>query len=267
MTYDLETPLTPPPLPGSVIVRRDPDDLIDVLGSELLLHARTCVRAFGDFHLALSGGSTPEPLYKRLMYDPPLREMPWKRTHLWIVDERRVPETDNRSNFKMIREYIVDHSGIPEDQVHPVPVGLDDPATAYEQTLREVLGWREKGHDRLDCCLLGMGDDAHTASLFPGSPAQSEDERLIANNSGPSVTPPDRVTMTYRLINASRLIAVMVTGQKKRTMLARVAAASERGDGNLAELPILGIRPVGGELRWYLDGDACPAPEEVASAR
>ena len=245
MSYELDMPPTPPPLPGSVVVRKDTDDLIDVLGSELVLHAKTCVRAFGDFHLALSGGSTPEPLYKRLMYDPPLRELPWKRTHLWIVDERRVPPTDDRSNYKMIREYIVDHSGIPEDQVHPVPVELDDPATAYERTLREVLGWREKGHDRLDCCLLGMGGDAHTASLFPHSPALGETERLIALNEGPHVTPPPRVTMTYRLINASRLVAVLVTGRGERETLAKVAAGAG-GGGSIKDMPILGINPVGG---------------------
>src|ERR1044072_6324125 len=98
-------PLVPmqraPSLPGSVIVRQALDDLIDVVAAELYFHAKNCVRAFGDFHLALSGGSTPEPLYRRLMYDPNFRDLPWKRVQLWIVDERRVPLDDARSNFRM----------------------------------------------------------------------------------------------------------------------------------------------------------------------
>src|SRR5687768_12288568 len=95
-----------PPLPGSVVIRETPDELIDAVAADLFFQAVACARTFGDFHLALSGGSTPEPLYARLMYDPNYRDLPWKRTHLWIVDERRVPPDDERSNFRMIRETI-----------------------------------------------------------------------------------------------------------------------------------------------------------------
>ncbi|MEM9064174.1 MAG: 6-phosphogluconolactonase [Planctomycetota bacterium] len=259
--YELAPEPEAPKLPGTVIVRETADAIIDFLGAELVGHAMECVRAFGDFHLALSGGSTPEPLYRRLMYDPPLRKLPWKRTHLWIVDERRVPEDDERSNFRMIRSYICEHSDIPAEQVHPMPATDANGDILYEKELREHLGWREKGHDRLDYVLLGMGDDAHTASLFPNSPALDAGERLVVGNDGPNVTPPARLTMTYRLINASRFIAVLVTGSRKRDTIARVEAAATGGGGMPRELPILGVDPVGGELRWYLDRDACSDPE------
>src|SRR5690606_10674816 len=108
----------------------------------------------------------------------------WKRTHLWIVDERRVPFDDPRSNFTMIRETIVDHSDIPREQVHPIFPLADHPDEDYERELREHLGWREKGHDRLDYVLLGMGADGHTASLFPRSPALRDDDRLVLVNAG-----------------------------------------------------------------------------------
>lgn len=280
----------PPRLPGTVVVRPSVEELTDAIASDLLLHANNCVRTFGDFHLALSGGSTPVPLYRRLMIDPKYRNLPWARTHLWIVDERRVSFDDDRSNFKLISELIGDHSGIPANQVHPIYAMADDADEQYERTLRETLGWREPGHDRLDYVLLGMGDDGHTASLFPHSPAlpatppvgpgatapgveAAADEqnlpenRLVLINAGPTVTPPDRVTMTYRLINASRFIAVMVTGAKKRDMVERIAAASAAGGGgeDYRELPILGVRPVGGELRWYLDHAACPDTGESAA--
>lgn len=251
-----------PKLPGTVVVRSFVDDVIDSIASDLFLHARNCVRTFGDFHLAVSGGGTPEPLYQRLMYDPAFRELPWKRTHLWIVDERRVPHEDDRSNFKMIRETLVIHSDIPREQVHPINAMSDTADEEYERELRETLAWREKGHDRLDFVVLGMGSDCHTASLFPHSPALAARDRLVVMNSGPTVTPPDRVTMTFELINASRFIGVLVTGSPKREAVERVV---NRGGGQLTEqdLPILGVRPLGGELRWYLDEAACPPASEV----
>jgi 6-phosphogluconolactonase len=217
------------------------------------------------------------PLYQRLMIDPAYRNMPWTRTHLWIVDERRVPFDDDRSNFKMIEEIIGAHSGIPPEQVHPMFPLAEDADEQYAAKLREVLGWREKGHDRLDFVLLGMGSDGHTASLFPRSQALRESLQLagakggpladspskvplVRINSGPAVTPPDRVTMMLPLINASRFIALLVTGSGKQAALERVVERSRRPfTPDLAEeLPVLGLRPLAGELRWYLDFDACP---------
>jgi 6-phosphogluconolactonase len=257
--YEIAPQPAKPALPGVVIVRESVDELLDAAAADVLVQAKNCVRAFGDFHLALSGGNTPEPLYKRLMYDPNLRDLPWKRTHLWVVDERRVPLDDDRSNFKMIRETIVDQSDIPPEQVHPILATSEHADRGYEAELREHLGWREKGHDRLDFVLLGMGDDGHTASLFPHSPAlYVPEDRLVALNTGPTVRPPDRVTMTYSLLNASRFVAVMVTGEKKRDTIARVAAR----DGTPDDLPILGIAPLAGELRWFLDRAACPVTAE-----
>lgn len=252
--YQLEAEPEAPSLPGTCMLRRDVDEVTYAIAADLLIHANNCVRAFGDFHLALSGGSTPMPLYARLMTDPAFRMFPWNRTHIWIVDDRCVEPHDDRSNYKHIHEYFADHSGIPASNLHPMPVMEHDGDVRYERELQQTLAWREKGHDRLDFVLLGMGDDGHTASLFPHSPALDSADRLITFNRGPAVTPPDRMTMTYRLINASRFIAVMVTGAKKAQTIAQVAGhgASPR------DLPILGIKPLGGTLRWYLDHDACP---------
>ncbi|HPO93608.1 MAG TPA: 6-phosphogluconolactonase [Phycisphaerales bacterium] len=261
-----------PALPGTVILRRTSDEVIDALAADLLMHALNCVRTFGDFHLALSGGSTPMPLYQRLMVDPRYRDLPWGRTHLWIVDERRVPFDDERSNYKHIGEIFADHSGIPRSHLHPMMPLESGADAAYEKALREALAWREPGQDRLDFVLLGMGADGHTASLFPHSPALMEEleappsssaaQRLVRVNAGEHVTPPDRLTMTLRLINASRFIALLVTGKGKREMVRKVAARARAGGGpdnpaSVADLPVLGVRPIGGELRWYLDQDAC----------
>ena len=268
--YDVAASPAPPHLPGEVIVRPTVDEVFDALAADVLIHALNCVRKLGAFHAALSGGSTPMPFYQRLMIDPDLRGMPWERTHLWIVDERRVPESDDRSNFGHIREILVEHSGIPASHVHPMRAEEPDADVRYERELVAALASRGAGKDRLDFVLLGMGSDGHTASLFPRSPALRENRRLVCVNAGPTVTPPERVTMTYPTINSARFIAVLVTGEGKREALARVA---ERR-GTAEDLPIMGVAPMGvrssghgegareaegsGVLRWYLDESACP---------
>jgi len=256
--FDLEREPTPPELPGTVVLRKDIEDASSALLADLLLHAQNCVRAFGDFHLALSGGSTPIPVYMRLMTDPLFRTFPWKFTHLWIVDERRVPLSDDQSNFKHIKEIVADHADMPTDNVHPILAENPDAAESYERELQQTLAWREKGHDRLDFVLLGMGADAHTASLFPNSPALDDRGRLVMDNDGPEVTPPPRITMTYPLINSARYVAVLVSGRGKRDTLARVAKAASAQTAGAHDMPILGVRPSGGVLKWFLDHDACP---------
>jgi len=243
-----------PRLPGRVVARADAEELVDALAFELTVHAQNCVRQFGDFHLALSGGRTPQPLYVRLMYDPRFRALPWKRTHLWMVDERCVPFEDERSNFARIRETIVDHSDIPPEQVHPMLAAMPGAAERYERELREALGWRAKGHDRLDFVLLGMGADGHTASIFAGSPALHDAERLAMDVPAPATSQPavPRCTLTMRTINAARFVAVLVTGADKAGTVARVAAGASPD-----ELPAAALRPAAGELRWYLDAAAC----------
>lgn len=252
--YELEASHEPPPLPGDVVVRDDEESLHTALASDLLIHANNCVRTFGDFHLALSGGSTPMPFYRRLMVDPAYREFPWRRTHLWIVDERCVAFDDPMSNFGQIRDYLVGHSDIPKANVHPMEATLPDAPERYEREIQAALAWREKGQDRLDFVLLGMGGDGHTASLFPETESLEIDDRLVTRVHVAHVTPPDRVTMTYRLLNSARFIGLLVRGASKRSM---IEAISQPG-ATLRQYPVLGIQPVGGVVRWYLDRDACP---------
>ncbi|MSR18345.1 MAG: 6-phosphogluconolactonase [Phycisphaerales bacterium] len=247
-------PMTmPPALPGHVSMHPDIDEVFDALGADMLLHAHNCVRTFGDFHLALSGGSTPLPFYERLMYDPRYRGFPWPRTHLWLVDERRVDFTSDLSNWKHINQTIVQHAGIPAEQAHPILATEPDAAERYERLLKESMGWREKGQDRLDFVMLGMGDNGHTASLFPNTDVLEERVRLVSYCDGPTVTPPARVTLTYPAINSARYIAVLVAGADKASMIDRVVDGSD----SYRELPIKGIKPLTGELKWFLDFAAC----------
>lgn len=241
---------------GHVHPAPDSEQLFDDLGSALLGAAQKAIDQRGVFHMALSGGGTPEPFYIRLVTDPKFRGFPWEQTHVWIVDERCVPEDHDKSNIKMIREAMTDHVPIKRSAVHPMPVLDDDPAKTYEEELSAAFGGlKHPDVPRLDFILLGMGGDAHTASLFPESPALSITDRWIATNDGQRVVPPPRVTMTYPLINHGREVVVLLVGGGKHETLKRIEAQLATGQPNANELPITGIDPSahGGELTWYLD--------------
>jgi len=242
-----------PALAGRVVVGKDRYEVDEKIGTHLLKCAHDCVAKFGDFHFAVSGGSTPFPFYQSLMTDPRYRSFPWLRTHLWIVDERRVAFDNPLSNWRQIGEIFVDHSGMPDDQIHPMMATAPDAAEQYEKQLRTALARRAPGEDRLDFVLLGMGDNGHTASLFPHTAVLNETTRWVSDCDGPTVTPPPRVTMTYPLLNNARVIAPLVIGANKAAMITRIATGSD----DFHELPIKGIKPTTGELVWYLDRAAC----------
>jgi 6-phosphogluconolactonase len=247
---DHGTQFRKPALPGEVHVAANPEEANEMIANELLTMARMCVGKFGSFHLALSGGKTPFPLYRQLMIDPKYRSLPWRQTHLWIVDERRAPFDDDLNNFKHINEIIVEHADIPADHVHPMPVDKgEDAASIYEGTLKEVLGLRGEEEARLDFVMLGMGDNGHTASLFPHTSVLHEREHWVGDCEGPSVTPPNRVTMTYPLLNDARQIAFFVLGEGKAEMIERVAT----GKDSFEEIPVKAIHPRRGVLSWFLD--------------
>lgn len=244
-------------LPGQTIVEKDLEDLFSELGSALCAAAAQALEQRGVFHLALSGGSTPEPFYHRLVTDPLYRTFPWAHTHLWVVDERHVPADHEKSNWRMLNESLVAHVPIPESNAHRVPTEQADAAGEYEGLIAETFGLPRAGAEvpRMDFILLGMGGDAHTASLFPQSPAQAESKRWYVGNDGPRVVPPARLTMTYPLLNHGRRVAVLATGKGKAETLARIARRMAEAGPDVAELPITGVDPgpQGGRLTWFLD--------------
>lgn len=247
-------------LGGRVHVMAGVDDLVDKVADDLAARMLTAITSTGAFHLALSGGSTPKVLFQRLVIDPRYRSLPWEKSHIWQVDERVVGDEDEKRNWKMMRELLVDHIALPAAHAHAMPVLDDAGDERYEAELRHLLGERD-GEPRLDYVLLGMGGDGHTASLFPQTPALDERDRWVVFNDGDSIAAPrPRMTMTYPLINGGRTVAALITGESKRAMLQRVAL---RGD-DAATLPITGVdtEPTGGELVWYLDSAAAGAVDE-----
>jgi 6-phosphogluconolactonase len=244
-------------LTGAAHVAPTTDVLFDALASALSAAAERAIADRDVFHLALSGGSTPEPFYMRLVTDPRYRSLPWRQTHVWLVDERRVPETDERSNLRMIRESLTDHVDIRPRNVHAVPVESADPGADYERELLDVVAVDKGIGPRMDFVLLGMGDDAHTASLFPGSDALAVKDRWVVNNEGPAVTPPPRVTMTFPLLNAARHVVVLAVGAKKALTIARVATQLKSDQPDAHTLPITAVNPLAtskhSTMTWFLD--------------
>ena len=249
-------------LTGAVHVAQNADVLYDDLAHAFMAAALDAVQQRQVFHMALSGGSTPERFYTRLVTDPRFRPIPWPNAHLWIVDEHRVPDDHEKCNFRMIRQTLVDHVPIRPGCVHPMPVLDENPAASYQAELHHAFANLISPHDipRLDFILLGMGEDAHTASLFPRSDAIDVRENLVAVNQGPYVIPPDRVTMTYPLLNAARHLVVLVTGQNKADALRRVDQQLCQSGPDPTAMPITGINPQAtsgdGQLTWYLDQEA-----------
>jgi len=201
------------------------------------------------FALCLSGGSTPRTLYE-LLAAPPYRDtFPWTRTHLFWGDERFVPHADPLSNYRMTREAMLDRVPISAANIHPVPTeGLtpDAAAAAYDAELRAYHA-RDPDQPLFDVVLLGLGTDGHTASLFPGSPALKEQERLAVAVVG--TRPESRITLTYPALQSSRHVAFLVTGADKRPVFERIAAGSDD--------PAARVRS-GGDLHWFVDRAAAP---------
>lgn len=201
--------------------------------------------------VALSGGSTPRPMHRLLGEEPYLSEIPWDATHIFWVDERSVPTNDPASNYGAARADFLNCVPIPKNQVHPMPADLQpkEGAMAYEKELVEFFQTGASDIPALDLICLGIGNDGHTASLFPGHRALDERKRLIIPVRGgkPAV---DRLTMTLPLINNARNIVFVVSGKEKAMILKAIL------DGSPTRFPAQMVLPVAGQLTYLLDKDA-----------
>lgn len=171
----------------------------------------------GFFSLALSGGSTPAPLYSMLAE----ADLLWDKIHLFWGDERLVPLDSELSNYCMVHNTLLSRISIPDENIHVPPVDLPPDAAAeyYEKKVKELLlpDFATSNIPAFDCILLGIGPDGHTASLFPDSPALAEQEKLVMAVPPPTTVKPavPRITFTFPLINAARSKLFLVTGEEK----------------------------------------------------
>ena len=238
-------------------VSATPEEAARGLAGCLVAHLRRRLTEAPDAHLALSGGSSAALLGAALAREDGLSTEDWARIHVWLVDERCVPADDSRLNFNLLKDVLLGRVALPAENLHPMPVQDPTGAARYEAELRSAFMARTNPEDRrLDAVVLGMGPDGHTASLFPGTPALAERERLVVLNDGDKVVPPrPRMTMTFPILNRARLIALLVTGAAKRPALARAWS----NEANADAVPVAGIVPApGSRLVWFLDQEAVP---------
>lgn len=197
--------------------------------------------------IALAGGSTPEPLYRAIA----TQDLPWDKIHVFWGDERYVPDDHPDSNQKMARLAWLDQVNIPASNIHPIPTGSADPATdalTYQTELQQFFQVSDGEFPAIDIILLGIGDDAHTASLFPHTAALEVRDALVTvgNKDGQP-----RVTFTVPLINHARCVVFIVAGASKKPALAQIFAPA----ADDMTYPSRLIQPTG-EVLWLLDAAA-----------
>ena len=227
--------------------------------------AAAAVLARGRARIAISGGSTPKVMFA-LLADPDqpfLKQVPWDALDLYWVDERCVPPDDAESNYRMTSEAMLAHVPIALDRVHRMEGELDPEVAAarYESTLRNTFKLEGAETPTFDLILLGMGDDGHTASLFPHTEALNEMSRLVVANHVPQKDT-WRMTLTWPVINQGRQVAFLIEGAAKAEILHTVLQGKYDPETTPAQL----IRPASGKLLYLLDSAAAAKlPEPVAS--
>ncbi len=228
----------------SVEVLADKEKLIERSLDIILAQIKTAIEQRDQFTLALSGGSTPKPLYEKLA----AQELPLEKIHIFWGDERYVAPDHADSNQLMARQAWLDQVAFPAENIHPMPTTGGDPvadAQQYEAELRQFFQVAPGEFPQFDVILLGMGDDAHTASLFPHTAVLTETASLVAvgDKSGEP-----RITLTVPTINHARCVMFVVAGENKRPALAQVFATT----ADEIMYPSRLIQPQG-ELYWLLD--------------
>lgn len=233
-----------------IIVCPDLADLNQKAAKNFILLAKEAIEASGQFIVALSGGSTPRQLYALLAAAEYGARIPWPRVYLFWGDERCVPPDHPDSNYRMASENLLSKIPIPKENVHRME-GEEEPqvaASKYEETIRDFFQLSDFALPRFDLIFLGLGDDGHTASLFPGSEALRETKRLVL---APYVEKlkAHRLTLTLPVFNHAAHIFFLVTGKSKAAVLGDVL---QRRPGSRS-LPAQHINPLDGRLVWFVE--------------
>jgi 6-phosphogluconolactonase len=233
-----------------IITVADPAALAQAAADRVLARASA---HNGRIAICLTGGSSPKRLYQLLATEPYRSKIPWDRVHWFIGDERFVPVTDSRNNMKMAREAFLDQCA-PAANIHPIPTDTDpnECASRYANELKLFYGADrlEPARPLFDLVLMGVGPDGHTASIFPGYPAQAQTERWVTGVPQAHVEPfVPRVTLTFPVLASCREMLFEVAGADKRAILTRVFA-DESLPANLA-------RSID-ETVWLVDQAALP---------
>ncbi len=205
----------------------------------------------GRFCVALSGGNTPRGVYAQLAARH-ARDLSWDKIHIFFGDERCVSPDDPESNYRMARESLLSKIPVPEENVHRIPGELPaaQAAVQYEKDVRTFFRLPAGAWPRFDLILLGIGDDGHTASLFPGSAALQEQSRIVVSNWVEKFEA-YRITVTYPVLNHANEVVFLVSGKGKAAIVSDIFDSAKQGF-----YPAQKVRPENGKLLWLVDKDA-----------
>ena len=203
-----------------------------------------------DYFVALSGGSTPALLFQKLASLPYRDNISWQHVHFFWGDERCVPPDHPDSNYGMTRRNLLDHIEIPTENSHRIfgENAPGDEAKRYAGEIRQWLPLTQTGWPEFDWIMLGLGEDGHTASIFPGSAVMEDRDNICAVAIHPA-TGQQRITLTLPAINHAKRISFLVTGENKAKIVAKVLSGNE-------PLPAALVQPIHGILAWHLDAPA-----------
>lgn len=234
----------------------EPEAMFASAAQSVARQAAAAVGARDRFLLAISGGGTPLPLFRRLASAPYRDELPWPQTHIFWADERLVPPDDESSNYGQAWSVWLRHVAISPENIHRVDGQLEPLAAAsdYANQLRACAGPAASADwPRFDLVLLGLGADGHTASLFPGSASAATGETpVLPVWAEYGDRPAARVTLTPPVFNSARHILFLAQGKDKAPAVAQTVAQ----EGDPAWLPALRIWPDDGQVSWFVDRDA-----------
>jgi 6-phosphogluconolactonase len=238
-------------VPGLLIATPDTAQAGREAAARMAKSMREAIRDRGVAHVALSGGNSPFEAYRLLAEE----SFDWNKIHVWFVDERAVPPEGDRSNYNNAKKALIDVAHVPEANVHRMRgeapgAELSGAASEYEATLRETVTSKLGGLPALDLVVLGIGDDGHTASLFPGEPTVHVTDKLVTHvPPAPDGKHEARLTLTTPVLENARASLILVLGKSKHPALERVWATS----GEVDQTPARIIRGFRGSITWVID--------------
>jgi 6-phosphogluconolactonase len=228
----------------------DYEDLCQKVTQEILVLSNERIAAQNKFAIVLAGGSTPKGVYQCMASPLYRNKFKWEKMHFFWGDERWVLPEDQRSNYRMVSEVLLTKVRIPSENIHPIQTkncNLQTSARLYEEAISGFFKLKNGELPVFDLILLGLGQDGHTSSLFPGNPVLLEKDRLVASLSQKGI-PEKRITLTFPAINHADKVFFVVSGLDKAEIVAKVL---EDKNGN--NFPANEIKPMQGELCWFLD--------------
>ena len=234
-----------------VRIFQTPYELADEFAAQIVKMIKGSAEKMPPFTIALSGGTTPEILFK-ILGEKYVGTIPWNFIHLFWVDERCVPPENSESNYGMTNRTLLNKIDIPSGNIHRI-IGEAEPEKEADRYSAEICMNIEKrdGLPLFDLIILGLGEDGHTASIFPGHLEYFESDKICIVASHP-ITGQKRISITGRVINNAKRIVFLVTGNKKRTIVEKMF----KKDPESLNFPAAHIVPVYGSLSWFLDKEA-----------